>query len=52
MTVLDDDDEVVDDRCRPGVAGGGVCDGCDRFTRFAGGCCASVGREDLGGEGR
>ena len=52
VTVLEDEEVVVDDLGRPTVAMGGGLDGCDRLTRFAGGCCDSVGTEGFESERR
>ena len=51
-TLLEDDDEVVDDRGRADTAGDGVVEVCDRLRRLVGGACASEDIEDLESEGR
>ena len=51
-TLLDEDDEVVDDRGRDDTTGDGVVEVCDRLRRLVGGACASEDVEDLESEGR
>ena len=51
-TVLEDEEEVVDERGRDEAMGDGVVDVCDCLSRFVGGGCGSEDVEDLEREER